>query len=372
MYRKGRAWIELNAENLKKNVEFFRRVLPEKCRLMPAVKADAYGHGAALIAAELNKLGISDFCVASAQEGAALRGAGIEGRILVLGYTHPENLGLLQACRLTQTVVDIAYADVLRRSGKNVLVQIGVDTGMHRLGIDWENLEEIQNIWRTAGFKVTGIYSHLCAADERGEEAEAFTRLQIARFAALTDRLQQAGIRGFSSHLQGSYGILNYPECVFDYARPGIALYGILSGKEDRTKIAADLHPVLSLKARIQCIRQVKQGEGAGYGLAFLARRDTRLAVLSAGYADGIPRNLGERGHVLVCGKEAPVAGRICMDQMLVDVTEIPEARAGEEAVLIGTQGERTVTMEQYAAWSGTIANEIASRLGARLERLVC
>lgn len=370
MYKKGRAWIEIDLGKLETNVAFFRRVLPEGCRMMPAVKADAYGHGAHLIAEKLQKLGISDFCVASAGEGCQLREAGIHGQILVLGYTHPRDFELLETYHLTQTVVDPAYAGELQASGRPVCVHAAVDTGMHRLGMEWEREEEIVKLWRR-GLRVTGVYSHLCVADGRSEEEERFTEMQIARFKQITDRLRGAGLREFAAHLQGSYGILNYPGCSFDCARPGIALYGILSRKADRTRIpAGDLMPVLSLKARIGCVRSVRAGEGAGYGLAFVAKRDTRLAVLSAGYADGIPGCLAGRGYVLIRGRRAPVAGRICMDQMLVDVTDIPEAEPAGEAVLIGSSGGERITVEQYAEWTGTIANEIVSRLGDRLPRI--
>lgn len=372
MYQKSRAWIELDMENLGKNVAFFRRTLPEGCRLMPAVKANAYGHGAVPIGRELQRLGITDYCVASAEEGKELREAGIGGTILVLGYTHPREFEMLEAYQLTQTVVDMAYAKSLMDCEKKLDVHVGIDTGMHRLGISWERVKEIAGLPKKSGIRITGAFSHLCMADGRGAEAEKVTRQQIARFDTAVNSLRDAGIREISTHLQSSYGVLNYPECRYDLARTGIALYGVKSRGEDISRVAAEVFPVLSLKSRIACIQTVPAGEGAGYGHAFLAERDSRLAVLSIGYADGIPRNLAEKGYVLIGGKRASVVGRVCMDQMLVDITDIPKAVPGSEAVLIGNSGEEEITAEMYAEWGNTIANEIVSRLGARLERVVC
>lgn len=372
MYQKSRAWIELDMTNLEKNVAFFRRTLPEGCRLMPAVKANAYGHGAVPVSRELQRLGITDYCVASAEEGKELREAGIGGTILVLGYTHPREFGVLEAYHLTQTVVDMAYAKSLKDCGKELDVHVGIDTGMHRLGIPWEQAKEITELQQANGIHITGVFSHLCMADGRGAAEEEVTRQQIARFDAAVNELRAAGMRKISTHLQSSYGVLNYPECRYDLARIGIALYGVKSRGEDVSRVPAEVFPVLSLKSRIACIQPVPAGEGAGYGHAFSAERDSRIAVLSIGYADGIPRNLAGKGYVLIGGKRAYVVGRVCMDQMLVDVTDLPEAEPESEAVLIGTSGGAEITAEMYAEWGNTIANEIVSRLGTRLERIVC
>ena len=163
---------------------------------------------------------------------------------------------------------------------------------------------------------------------------------------------------------------MNYSECCFDYARAGIALYGIYSTKNDRTKASVDLKPVLSLKTRVESVKTLYHGEGAGYGLTYSADGNRKIAALSIGYADGVPRELSNCGYVLCNGKIAPVAGRICMDQMLVDVTEIETVEAGDEAVLIGKSGDLEIQAEEMAHWAGTISNEIVSRLGERLERV--
>ena len=295
MYQKGRAWIELNLESLRYNMEQLRKMLPKTCKLMPAVKANAYGHGAVQIAKALQDMGIEDFCVASVEEGIELRDAGIVGNILILGYTHPEQFEQLMDYKLTQTVVDSVYAKRLEAYGNALQVHIGIDTGMHRLGIDWEDMEAIQSIWKYKNLKVTGVFSHLCAADGISPEEREYTREQIKRFELVVNQLKQEGKTGFSTHLQGSYGILNYPECEFDYARPGIAMYGLFSSlaeqkEQEKEKNRGRLKPVLSLKTRVESVRTLEKGESAGYGMAYTALSHRKIAVLSIGYADGVPR----------------------------------------------------------------------------------
>ena len=228
MYLKGRAWIELNMENLASNLEQLRGLLPKGCLLMPAVKANAYGHGAVPIGKALQDMGIRDFCVASVGEAVLLRETGITGRILILGYTSPGDFQELSHYDLTQTVVDFSYAKQLQGYGKPLAVHVGIDTGMHRLGERSENLERICRIWQLENLRVTGVFSHLCAADGVSDEEKAYTYRQVSSFDSVIRYLRKRGITGFKTHIQGSYGILNYPELQYDYARPGIALYGHL------------------------------------------------------------------------------------------------------------------------------------------------
>lgn len=364
-----RAWIELDLRALEHNVRFLQSCLPEGCRLMPAVKADAYGHGAIHIAGELNRLGIRDFCVACVSEGIRLREAGITGQILILGYTHPGQFPLLQRYRLTQTVIDPEYAELLEQSGQKLHVHIAVDTGMHRLGIRCEDIEQIAAVYKMKNLSVDGIFTHLSACDSDAPNCRDFTESQISAFYQVTDILKAMGCACGSLHLLSSYGILNYPEAAADLVRPGIALYGVLSSRNEL--LSAALRPVLSLKARVASVRTLQPGESAGYGMDFTAKRETRIAVLSIGYADGFPRSLSSRGgYVLIRGKKAPVIGRVCMDQTLVDVSRIPEVKGSDIAVLIGASGSARITVEELAERCGTISNEILSRLGARLERI--
>ncbi len=370
-YPKGRAWVELDRAALAHNVEALRSLLPPGCRLMPAVKANAYGHGAVWAARELNRVGIHAFCVATAQEGAQLREHGVTGEILVLGYTHPRQFSLLRRYRLTQTVPELPYAEMLNAGCEEVLVQLAVDTGMHRLGIPWDDLDRLAAVFGLPNLHVTGAYTHLCADTTLSPEDTAFTQAQGKRFFHTVNGLKKRGYSLPAVHILASYGLLNYPELGGDYARVGIALYGVLSGKNDRVKFPVDLLPVLSLKARVVQVRELEKGESAGYDLQFTAKRRSRIAVLSVGYADGLPRSLScGVGNGILHGCKVPIVGRICMDQTLVDVTDVRGVSSGDEAVLIGSSGGAEITVCDVAEQAGTISNEILSRLGARLERV--
>ena len=369
-FQRGRAWIELDRNALRHNVRVLRSLLPDGCELMPVVKAEAYGHGAVLISRELNATGVKAFCVASVPEGVELRNNGIKGDILVLGYTHPEQFPLLRRYRLMQTVIDYSYAETLNSYGKKIRVHIGIDTGMHRLGERYENIEELCRMFRMKNLKIDGIFTHLCADDMTTPAGKAFTEAQGRAFHDVIAKLKERGFLCPKIHIQASYGVLNYPELSGDYARIGIALYGTLSTRADTESCAVPLEPVLSVKARIATVKDLYRGETAGYGLQFVAKQNMKIAALAIGYADGLPRSLsGGVGKVLINGYEAPIIGRICMDQTLIDVTAIPDVQAGDIAVVIGRSGDRRITACDIAEEAGTITNETLSRLGGRLER---
>lgn len=368
----GRAWIALDRAALRHNVDLLRGLLPPGCALMPAVKADAYGHGAVPLALELNALGVDAFCVAAAEEGARLREAGVRGEVLVLGWTHPENVPLLARYGLTQTVTDPAYAAQLDAQGRPLTVQLKLDTGMHRLGAAWDRQELLIPIFSLKNLRVTGAFTHLCADASRSPADLAFTYAQARRFRSALAALARRGCVCPKVHLLSSYGLVNYPELGGDYARVGIALYGLLSARADREACPLDLRPILSLNACVAQVHSLPAGEGAGYDLAFTPDRDSRVAALTIGYADGLPRSFScGGGAVLLHGRRAPIVGRICMDQTLVDVTDVPGVAPGDRAVLIGSSGGAEITAYDWADRCGTITNEIVSRLGARLERFL-
>ena len=368
----ARAWIELSKQQLYQNVDALSQLLPPGCQLMPAVKANAYGHGAVLIAKALQEKGIRAFCVASVTEGVELRKNGITGKILILGYTHPDSFPLLWKYRLTQTVVDYPYAQSLNACRKKVQVHLKIDTGMHRLGIRSDHIEEISRIFQMDNLLVDGIYTHLCVSDSMTAADREFTYQQSDAFYTLLEKLSERGISCPNIHLSASYGLIHYPEFPSNYARIGIALYGMLSSRQDEENCSIPLFPVLSVKARVSSVRDLYKGEGAGYGLRYVAKENRQIAVLSIGYADGIPRSLSNgHGRVLINGQFAPIIGNICMDQMLVDVTDIKKVKQGDIAVLIGKSGDLEITAYDLAEQTESITNEILSRLGARLERIL-
>lgn len=368
-HARSRAWIELDMSALAHNVHRLRALLPEGCELMAVVKANAYGHGDLPVARALNRMGVNRFAVATLSEAVALRRGGVEGEILILGYTDPADAALLERHRLTQTAVDFPHALALNGAGRRLRVQIALDTGMHRLGFDCAHISEVEGVYACRNLTVTGVFSHLCASDSLESEDVAFTQLQIQRFERAVKQLRADGFDPGRCHIQASYGAINCPELRFDCARVGIALYGV--GSDDRpTRTEAQLRPVLALRARVTSVRRLATGETAGYGRAFEAQRPTTLAAVAIGYADGVPRALSGRGEVLIRGRRAPIVGRICMDQMLVDVTDVAGVRAGDVVTLIGRDGGEAIRCEEFAERCGTITNEILSRLGARLERV--
>ncbi len=363
----SRAWREVSLDAIARNAIVLRSALRPGCRLMAVLKADAYGHGAVGVAERLEREGFGDFAVACLDEAAALRESGVRGRILILGYTPASEAAELRRYRLEQTVVDLEHAQALSASGVPLRVQLALDTGMHRLGIPAEDVDAAARVFAMPGLDVCGVFSHLCVSDDLSPEAGTYTARQLELYRAALANLRRAGLRCGDTHIQASYGILNLPPLEFSVARAGIALYGVLSdGAPVRRPLP--LESALSLRARIASVRTLSPGEGAGYGLAFRAAGERRIAALAIGYADGLPRELSRLGgEVLIAGRRCPMVGRVCMDQLLVDVTAASEAAPGGVATLIGCDGGGEIGAVELAGKCSTITNELLSRLGARL-----
>ena len=364
-----RAYLEIDLNNLEHNAAALQKALPPKCELMAVVKAQAYGHGAYEIATHLERTGVKAFAVATIDEGIELRRYGVLGEILVLGYTVPSRAKELHKYKLTQTLIDYEYADLLNRQGYLIKAHIKVDTGMHRLGFGETEIGNIIWVLAMHHIQVCGIFTHLCVSDSLDDKDASFTKMQIDSFNKLLNLLKERGVVFPKVHMQSSYGLLNYPELKCDYMRAGVALYGVLSSPDDRTNLQLDLRPVLSLKSRVILVREVKKGDSVGYGRSFVADRDSMVAVLPVGYADGYPRNLScKKGYVLINGRRADVVGRICMDQLAVDVTDITYVKAGMTATLIGKDGNEEILASEVAKKAESITNELLSRMGRRLK----
>lgn len=367
----ARAWKEIDLDALRHNADVLQSRLAPGCNLMAVVKADGYGHGAAAVARRLQKSGVHAFAAACLSEGIALRRAGIRGLILILGYTPPEETPLLYRWRLTQAVADETHGAALNAVGIPLRVHLAIDTGMHRLGIPAEDTAALTRLYGMENLRIGGVFSHLCVSDDPGQPARDYTQGQLARFYCAVGWLRDNGYDPGAVHIQASGGILYLPPQPCAYARAGIALYGVGSeGAADAMETG--LRPVLSLRARVACVRRLRSGESAGYGLAFRAEGDTLLAVLSIGYADGLPRGLAQNGgRVLLRGRSCPMVGRMCMDQLLVDITDVPNVRAGDTATLLGQDGALAIRAEEVARRCGTITNELLSRLGHRIGQVI-
>lgn len=363
-----RAYIELNLAHLSHNAAALQAAMPQGCELMAVVKTEAYGHGAYEVSTCLEKDGVKAFAVATIDEGIRLRRYGIRGDILILGFTDVHRARELKKYRLTQTLIDAAYAECLNQQGTPVRVHIGIDSGMHRLGFDADDFENIRQVFRMKNLKVDGMFTHLCCCESLEPEDVAFTKNQICRFYALIDYLKEHKVPIPKLHIQSSYGLLNYPELKCDYVREGISLYGVASTLQDKTTLQLDLRPALALKAKVILIRDVPQGGFVGYDRAYQTERDSKIAILPIGYGDGFPRNLS-------CGKASvkigtyivPIIGRICMDQLAIDITDTEGVAVGDTATLIDNQENSLLSTPCVAERSDSISNEILSRMGARL-----
>ncbi len=369
---KDRAWIEIDLRNLEDNIQEIKKILSKKTKIMAVVKANAYGHGDLLIAKELERIGIEDFAVATVEEGIKLRKNNIKGNILILGFTNFEDLKYVIEYDLIQTIIDYNYSEkikVLELKSK-LKCHIKIDTGMNRIGEKYEELEKISKIYENKKLNILGTFSHLCVSDSSVAEDIEFTKEQIKRFDECIKKLKDNGYDTGKIHLQSSYGTVNYNNLCYDYVRMGILMYGVDSSIESYNLKRLNLKPVLSLKARITSVKKIYKNDSVSYGRTYIAKNKQKIASVSIGYADGLPRNVSNKGLLVkVKDNYAPVIGRICMDQLSIDVSNIKEVEVGDIVTLIGI--EKEISVEEVASKSGTISNELLSRLGYRLNRII-
>ncbi len=335
--------------------------------IIAVVKANAYGHGVGPVTRTLLTAGAHQLGVATVAEGQELRHAGITAPILVMGGIFPDDMPLLQELNLTPVLPSrdaILMATRLMKSHSAPLpVHLKVDTGMSRLGLTREEFLDILCSNWPPTLRLEGLMSHLASADAHdGASAEN----QLARFRELLDAAKSAGLAVPAAHIANSAAILRFPASYFDLVRPGLMLYGYVNGPT----AAADLRPALSWKTRIVQVKRVGAGQSVSYGGTFVTSSPSTLAILPVGYADGYSRALSNRGHVLVGGRTVPIVGRICMDLTVVDVSDLPDVRPGDEAVLLGRQGVAAITADDLAAWQDTISYEVLCQISPRLTRV--
>ena len=367
---RGRAWIEVDLSALCHNLDNIKSVTPDNCEIMAVVKANAYGHGVKEVAKKLAEKGVKTFAVATISEAVQLNETVPGLDIMVLGCTHPKDAKFLSENNFLQLVADGSYAKALNDTGYKLRIHIAIDTGMHRLGIEPENYDEITAIYKYENLKIEGIATHLASPDSLGKSDISFTNEQHDKFHNLLEKLKNDGYNTGKIHTQSSYGIYNYPELKCDYIRPGIMLYGVHS-QNDETKINTDLRPVLSLKAIIAQVRWIKAGEGVSYGRSFVTEKPTKIATVCIGYADGVPRHAsGKNAKVIVNGVKVPIIGKICMDMLVLDITDAENTQAGDIATLIGKDGNEEIRCEDLAEAAGTITNDILSGLSERLPKV--
>ena len=360
-----RCWVEVDLHVLLENLRLYRESLKSPHEIMAVVKANAYGHGDVQVATILQDAGVRHFAVSNIEEGIRLREAGITGQILILGYTPCDQAKRLVENDITQAIVDEAYADELRKCGLRVKVQAALDTGMNRIGLDAEHPEECERLIRlyAKDFELTGLFTHLCVADTDTESCREFTKRQEQLFMVVAERV--ADLKLPFVHCLNSAGGLWHDCPVSTLVRLGIILYGL---KPDYANtLPSCIKPVLEWKTVVSMVKNVHAGETIGYGRSFHVEKDMTVATLPTGYADGYNRLLSNKGHVIIHGCAAPIVGRVCMDQMLVDVTDIPNVKLGDEVVLLNRDG---YTADDMAEELGTIGYEIVCDISSRVTRI--
>lgn len=364
-----RSWTEIDLKQIERNFLIYKQQLKKHANIMAVIKADAYGHGDVMVARTLSRLGVNLFAVSNIDEAVGLRNSGIKGEILILGYTSPKYAKTLSFLDLTQTIVSDEYAKELAKTKYDVKCQIAIDTGMNRIGIKTEQLDVTEALIRNINKKLTvnGVFTHLCVADSFALEDKEYTKNQLIKFKDIVDRIQDLNLSYI--HCYNSAGGLYYldnsefNDKIGNIVRLGIMLYGL---QADRSiEIPKDIRPAMVWKSVISMVKDVPAGQFIGYGRTYITKHDSRIATVTTGYADGYNRRLSNKGFVMIAGKKAPIVGRICMDQILVDVTNISEAKMGETVILLGD----SYTADDMAASLDTIGYEIICNITKRVQR---
>lgn len=364
---------DINLATLVSNFENVREMIGRDTKYMAVVKADAYGHGSIKCARALEAAGIDWFGVAIPAEGVELRKKGIRKRILCLGSFWRGQEKVLLNHSLTPVIFRMDQAEAFNAAAKKrnsiADVHLKIDTGMGRIGVRHDELDSfLDKFEECKNLHVEGVMTHFAAADDPG--AEAFTNGQITRFEKSVSVLESHGFRPVYKDLANSPGAVAYPRARGNLVRLGGILYGLTGDTMPPDANLPELEPVMSIRAKVAHVKTVPAGEALGYGRTFVTKRESRIATLPIGYQDGYPRLVSNRGKVIIRGGFAPVVGRVSMDWTLIDVTDLEEVSVGDEAVLIGSDGDLSVRAEDLAKWSDTISYEITCGINRRVTRV--
>lgn len=371
MRHNGRITAYIHMDAVAFNFEKMKNHLEDNKKIIAVVKADGYGHGAVPVAELIEEKDyIWGFAVAAVEEGMALREAGISKPILVLGYSFEEDYTTMAANGMRPAIftweMANAFDEAARKLGICAPVHLAVDTGMSRIGFadTEESIETAVKISQLEHLQIEGVFTHFSKADELDK---TYTMMQLERFTQFCDQLEAHGLCSFMRHCSNSAGILEIPEAHLDLVRAGITIYGVYPSDEVSREMP--LRPAMELKSHIICLKEIKAGTSVSYGGTFVAEQPMRIATIPVGYADGYPRSLSNKGFVLIRGKRAPIIGRVCMDQFMVDVTQI-EAELLDEVTLLGRDGEEEITVDELGALSGRFPYEFVCVIGKRVPRI--
>lgn len=372
-YRLNHAWAEIDLDAIAHNVLEIRRVIGEEVEMMGVVKADAYGHGVLEVVRTLLDNGVSQLAVSKLDEAIQIRKMGIRVPILIFGYTDPSRAEEIVINDVTQTVFSREMAQVLSKAAvklcRSAKIHVKLDTGMTRVGFmpDQGAIQSILELGKLPGLMIEGLFTHFASADETERD---YTTMQFERYMNVCSELVKLGVHIPLRHVCNSAGIMQYPQMHLDMVRPGIILYGLYPSQEvDREKIS--LKPAMTLKANVILVKDVEPGTCISYGRTFRTSRPSKIATVPIGYADGYTRLLSNKGRMLVNGEYAPVVGRICMDQCMIDVTDLKhEVHVGDEVVIFGSQNGACISVDEVAADIGTISYEMICIIGKRIPRV--
>lgn len=367
------AWVEINLNNLDFNIKNIKAKIGDR-EMIGVIKADAYGHGSVKVAEVLRENGCKTFAVATLHEAVTLREAGAKEEIIILGLTPDMYASTIADYDITPVVCNsenaAAFDAAAKAAGKTVKGLLAVDTGMGRIGYLADEtdyaIEDVKKIQALDNFKIKGMFSHMSTADAADK---TYSHQQEEKYNKFYEALTAAGIDIPFRTLANSASIMELPSVHFDACRPGIILYGCYPSDEvDVNQLA--IKPVMSVKANIVHLKDVPENFSVGYGRKFISERPSKIATLALGYADGYPRPYSTFGKVLVNGCVAPLAGNICMDQCMVDVTDVPDVKVGDEVIIMGTDGKNTILADDIAKATGTINYEIVCAFGQRLPKV--
>ncbi len=368
----GRIYATIDLDAVSYNLDSIQKKISSGTDIIAVVKADGYGHGALEISRMLEReTRVFGFAVASAEEAFALRDFGIQKPVLILGYTFAEDYEALVRQNIRPTVYSYemakAYDAAARKAGTKALLHIKIDTGMGRIGypVTREAADEIAEIAALPGIEIEGLFTHFARADERDKTE---SRRQLALYREMLTLLEERHVYVTYRHCSNSAAIAEFSEADLDLVRAGIILYGLWPSEESN-RDAICLRPVMELKSTVIHIKTLEAGSCISYGGTYRLTERKRIATIPAGYADGYPRSLSNKGYVLIRGKKAPILGRICMDQFMVDVTEIPGVKLLDPVTLLGRDGKEQISMEDLGRLSGRFNYEFACDIGKRVPR---
>jgi alanine racemase len=369
--------VEISLDALRSNIRAFQQALPPHIKQMAVVKADAYGHGAYEVSKSAMECGVNYIAVAFLDEGLELRHAGIQAPILVLGYTPPEGLEVAWEHDITlnvythnvlEAIENLANRAQNRLQQRPLKIHVKIDTGMNRLGLPTEEeaIAFIDKALRIQGLQVEGVFTHYACADE---EDKTYTRRQYERFERIINHFKSKGVEFPYIHAGNSAAAIDTPELTFNMVRLGISMYGLYPSEEVNHQ-RVQLEPVMSIKTGVVMVKTVPPGSGVSYGAAYYTKGEETIATLPIGYADGFSRMLSGKASALIHGRRAPIVGRICMDQCMLNVTGFTDIHMEDEVVILGKQGEERITAEELAGLLGTINYEITCMISHRVPRV--